>query len=423
MESLESQLRAEFDQPTIRPRGSVHDLIATTRWLRRRRTARRVTMVVSAVLALVMSVVLTRGILAKRESVVNPNPVPTVIDPEVFGAIITRFFTFPGITWQGGFADADRGYLMMALCPKGQDEDCHVRVLATMDGGATFTERTPPPMDRLNISTSSLWVFGPDALVFEARPTASFPVQRWASADGGRTWREVAAAPAGPVDHIPVGAKLVQPTGGATVVLTADGTAYTLSTKPRGAELRVSFSGLATTYEGAHFLENDAGDLLVSTDRGASWQVADTRGHKGVRAIGGLGDHVYGVLATIGDRRFGRALTPPDMYVSGDRGRTWRTVRWPQLTLMTGGVDEEKYGVDTARASMAILPDGGLLLADGLRVWRLRPGGDAFEPVGDGQTHLVGSIDGFVMGLRGGVDDAAYYSTADGEVWRPLDLS
>jgi hypothetical protein len=422
MENLESLLRDEFDAPAVRPRGSVTELIATTRRLRRRRTAGRMTAVVAAVLVLVMSVLLTQGVLAGRERTANPNPEPTVIDPTIDEAVFTKVITVSGIPWEGGFVDADRGYLMMAICPKFADEDCHARVLATIDGGATFTERTPPPMDRINVSTSSLWVFGPNALVFEAKATASFPLQRWASADAGLTWREVSAVPVGLVDHIPVGAKLVQSTGGATLVLTADGSAYTLSTKPAGAELKVSFSGLPTNYEGAHFLENAAGDLFVSTDRGASWQLADTRGHKGVRPIGGLGDRVYGVLASIGDRTYGRALTPPDLYVSDDRGRTWNTVRWPQLTIMAGPVDETKYGVDTARASLAVLPDGGLLLADRLRMWRLMPGGDAFEPVGDLQTHLVGSFDGFVMGLRGGVNDAAYYSTVDGEDWRPLDL-
>jgi hypothetical protein len=429
MESLESLLRAEFDPPTIRPRGSVSELIATTRRLRRRRTAGIVTVVASLVLAIVASVMLAKGGLLGRERAANQHPGPTVVDPSVLERIGDRFFRTVGLPLAGGFVDDGHGYLLVFSCTDASAQDCRARLRATTDGGVTFTDRPVPSFDGLSPRVANVWVFDASALVFDAivgRPGEDSTVsRRWASADGGLTWRSVPTAPAGPIAEIPAGAMLVgppelEPRPGPPLVLTADGTTYTLATAP-AAEMKLpNFLPRPNRYPGAHFLTGTDGRLFVSTDRGASWQPADTGGRIRLEIIGGKGDRVFGVLEDDVD---GSPSAAPNLYVSDDRGRTWTGVAWPALTPVVTPSPGAEGGVEQ-HVDLAVLPTGGVLLADRARLWRLPPGGDRFDPVATDWTPGILGLDGVVLGLRGTTEaDVGLYLTIDGDRWQRIDMS
>ena len=241
----------------------------------------------------------------------------------------------------------------------------------------------------------------------------------------GLNWREVASTPTGTVAVIPVGGKLVGalpiPDGqGDPSVLTADGTSYTLSTVPTGATVVPSYWAGQSTYDGSHFLWTPDDVLLVSTDRGVTWRPSDTGGRNGLSIIGGNGEYVYGMLR---DDIKGTPSQPPNLFVSEDRGRTWSTVPWPVLTPIVGHNPGQYGATYTETTTVAVLPSGGILLSDFARLLRLPLGGDAFEPVGTERTLVVLAVGGMALGIRGDINQAAYYLTTDADSWRLVDLS
>jgi hypothetical protein len=226
------------------------------------------------------------------------------------------------------------------------------------------------------------------------------------------------------VDEIPPGAKLAWrlPPGsempGSVDVLTSDGRTRTLTTAPRAVALLPSALGYAENGEmdGTFFLFDMSGKTLISTDRGRTWQQGDFTDT--VTTVGGAGGWRY--LQLLED-----SSAPPKLLASNDGGRTWSTMELPPLTPVLGPSpsDHEEPGV-AQMVSTAVLPSGGVLLADGVKLWRLAPGGTAFEPLGnDTNTFAVIGLGGAVLGFRGSSPTtmAAHFST-DGEHWQPANL-
>jgi BNR/Asp-box repeat protein len=262
------------------------------------------------------------------------------------------------------------------------------------------------------------------------------PAERWASADGGMTWQKVSTKPVGTVDTVPVGDQLVvafsyvdvasEKSPADVFAMDPDGTTHTLAHAPAATPMADDAAGspfgAPNVVAGSYFLNgNDDGSLLVSTDQGATWHKVHTPGSDGdLSVIGGTSGRMYGDLSTDGDE-------PDVLVVSTDRGLTWKTVTMPPLTPVMspapnqgpsagddGGDDSSDFN------SMAVLPNGDVLLTDGVQLWRLAAGAQAFQRVNeDVTTLLVIGITGGVLAFRGDTTKVNPYLTADGSHWTP----
>jgi len=441
VEHLESLLREEFDPPATYTRESVGELIATTRRLRRRRTAlSSATATLAVILVATLGVLLTQGGDGSNQPM-EPLPTPTAIDPSSYDGMAQRLLSTEGVVVGGHFLDARNGYLVLFRCPNPESGvNCDQRLVATSDGGATFATRSLPPGDpRTRMPNLSVfedggivldilegqdpWGFASEAPSSSLDPEPTPTHRRWVSADGGRTWREVSTTPLGTVTTIPAGAKLTWRTltgsdmPGSVTVLTSDGRSYALGNIPNDAIMMPSMMGFVDhrQTDGPFFLTDTNGGLLVSTDRGASWQRVELA-EQMVTTIGGAAGWEY-------LQAYGGPSGLPRLMASNDQGRTWSTVNLPPVTpvILPSGSD----GSDVSQmVSTAVLPDGGVLLADGVKLWRLPPGGKAFEPLAnDAFTFVVQGYGAAVLGFRGtSPTTIAVYLTTDGEHWERANL-
>jgi hypothetical protein len=436
MDSLESLLREEFDAVPSHPRPAVSDLVARTRRLRRRRTA-TTTSIAAALSVLVIAVV---GVLAVRSGTGQPDvaDTPNVVDPTRLDNVMRAWFR-GGAPLGGGFIDQNNGYLLMATCPELRSLDtCTVSLKVTTDGGASLTDRPPLPMGDGKVHSATLWVFDGGALVLDAvpqnpnRPTdaptgapGAVPGdqwRRWASPDGGLTWREMSTQPIGPIGEIPPGARIVttienDPSGPfRPTVLTSEGNAYTLTNAPEKSDVFLGVSPYvgANAADEPYFLQNDLRELWVSTDRGRTWQKSRNEIAGQMFILGGHAGRLYAY--GVND-----PADPPQVWASDDRGRSWHPIPMPELTprLTPTGENSDDY---TKGVSVADLSTGGLLLCDGARLWRLAPGSDTFEPVPYGNALAVSSLGDVAIVLRGDGDRFAVDRTVDGVNFQPTAL-
>jgi hypothetical protein len=435
MEKLESLLREEFSTAPTHPRASVSELVATTRRLRRRRTAMSsVAAALSVVLVLVIGLLVVRGGTGRPQVVSTPGPV----DPIALQRLSEELYRGGG-PMGGGLVDADRGYVVKATCPDMQSGPlCTVRLLVTSDGGATFTAGPTLPTGDRRVNFATLWVFEDGGLVYDEVPeSASAPTdgpglvdgavhRRWASADGGLTWSPAPATPAGPVTTIPAGAKLMQGLWGRAntdkpAVITSDGTMYTLDSAPPGTVAVPRFAmNDGDPFGGSFLLADGDGQLWISTDRGRTWQPSADEDSRGAIVVGESGGRIYAVAGITFFEDDNTA--PPNLLVSADGGFTWTDVALPQITPRVGATPGRYGPVYFRWVTMAALPAGGVLLADGARMWRVPPGGDAFEEVSRDDGRFVLSMRGTVLLLRHDGARLAAELTTDGRQWRPSNL-
>jgi hypothetical protein len=494
MENLEFLLRDEFERPTEHARESVNDLIANTRRIRRRRSigsSAGAFVAVVAVAAMVTTVVNANGPSRGIDAAHRPHGTPTTIDPSAFDRLGEALSRDPGLPAGGGMVDSQHGFLLLMRCTDAQTlTTCVAHLDATTDGGATFTQRPPLPLDTSVFGMTQLYVFDADHLVLD-QPAAidisaytanggpdgpplpsgfpsdfrsgfpsdfpsgfpsdfasGYPIdppsgippslpapQRWASADGGRTWQSVSIKPAGTVATIPLGDQL-DIAGGMDGVITKgtpatdvyamspSGRTYTLAGAPVASSMDTSDAGpgaaLTRPINGSYFLNNVTGDdsLMVSTDQGATWHPVHMPDKDGeLSLLGGDGTRIYGELSSGGD-------APDSLVVSIDGGLTWKRLPLPPLTPVAtsspnpGASDDGGPDSSSDFLSMAVLPGGGLLLSDTAQLWRLPAGGQAFQRVDEdvATLGLLGFM-GKVLAFRGDPTHATAYVTTDGIHW------
>jgi hypothetical protein len=400
-------LRDEF-KPRTPQRTSVSDLVANVRRLRRRRTGTSIAAALSVIVVAALSVLLVPQMGGRPEPPANP----TVVDPSVINAILETTIRTTGMPLSGRFVDANHGSLVLVRCaslPVDNTDGCTIRLVVTTDGTRFADRPTVPGGDSVADFPPSLWAFDDGALVY------GHIGRRWVSNDAGLTWREVSTTPAGEVTTVPDDAKLVSirpEEREAPIVLASDGTSYTLSTAPAGAtDVQSNLAYLnGEAVDGSFFLTSGI-DLLVSTDRGATWQPADTGDAVVTEILGSDGRRAYALANT---ERGG----PPRLLMSEDHGLTWSTVPMPALTPVLGSTPGV-YGEENVRTlSIAVVPTGGVLLTDTARVWRLPPDGTTFEPVADDHTAAVLGMSGAMLALRGDVTSTAFHVSSDGAQWR-----
>jgi hypothetical protein len=233
----------------------------TRRARRRRDLATGAGAFVAVLAAIAVIVTLTHGAKHARPADDKASP----IDATAILAMTEHLFAAGRLPMSATFTDAAHGYLLLGTCPSlGAILECRQRLVATSDGGKTFSDR-PLPMADPTISRMQLAVFDADHLlidepasldytklattapdmpsgwptdgslpsdfptdfptdfpsgfpsVFPSDFPTAFPsgypgglddlpklsAARWISADGGRTWQSVPTANGSPVDTLP----------------------------------------------------------------------------------------------------------------------------------------------------------------------------------------------------------------------------
>jgi hypothetical protein len=430
MESLESLSREELSLHTDYPRGSVSDLIANTRRLRRRRVSSSAAMAVVIVIALVSVVMLQVG---RGRPHPPAEPTPSTADVQAYEDFFVNLATTTGIPIGGVFLDKDNAILLAARCTAPPQASCRARLKVSTDGGLSFTDRMVAPADSPPFLYGSMRIFDENVVVVDVTveethaqtpggsPTAEPTLRdrRWITSDAGRTWREGSTVPVDTVNSIPAGARLITQgiDDGPPVVLTSDGRSHHLGTAPDGAVFTRGYANYNTgdAYEGSFLLSDEAGDILVSTDRGATWQRAETAGARRLAVIEAAAGRVYAISMEDLNGETG----PPVLWVSENQGRAWHPVPLPPLTPVTG-MTTESPNTPLATTSIAVLTDGGVLVTDSVKMWRLAPGGTGFAPIANNGTVAMLGLRGAVIGVRGPTESPVYYLTTDGTDWRPI---
>jgi hypothetical protein len=364
--------------PDVR-RASVADLVDSTLRIRRRRVAVHGLISVTAIIALATALAAVAVRAHPTVSPIVPRPVPSAVE--------STLLSNPGYPIGGRFVDRQHGFVMLLRCPAAQIGDgCRDYLETTVDGGATFHESVLPGTPGTTaVFATRLYVFDTVHLVFDQGhsqggasqpPTTNQAPSRWISADAGATWTPVSTRSGSSLSVLPADSQLSNAAETmAAAQLTVDGVTHRLnSAGPAG----VTFNSDVNTYTGkiggSYFLDNvvesnppsDTG-LRVSVDDGRSWHAVNLPNDvTNPEIVGSDGRWIYAVAD--GGPGDGRRIA----IISSDGGRNWQRVRLPDVPI-----------APTLGVSYAMSPDGGLLYADGSRVWRLR-GDGKFEPVVEG---------------------------------------
>jgi len=377
MESLESLLREEFRAPLPYAPAPVLDVLdATFRARRRRVVAVRATG--CAALAAIVAVGIT---IAAGPSSSGDQAAESAAER----ALVAKLQQF-GQPVGGGFVDRTHGVVELERCgpvdPKTQQETCQDVIEVTSDGGVTFHEHVLP--SKLPSTSTHLYVFDAKHLVLAQSlggsfsSAAPFPSKvpgmvepaRWASSDGGATWKSVSMAPGSPVAQIPKGAQILVDGQGArpTAVVTRDGVSHELT--PAAAMMTPDFYVSADyapmgDVNGSYFIYDATVDtnivgpgpadngLRVSLDMGRTWSPVHLPKGASAPTVVGSDDNWWYATA------FGGRMGDPDMMLaSSDGGVTWRRMTVPPSPdgYLPGGY--------------AALPDGaGILYGNGTDLW------------------------------------------------------
>jgi hypothetical protein len=394
VESLESLLRDEFRAPLpYAPTPVLDALDAAFRTRRRRVVAIRATG--CAALAAIAAVVIT---IAAGPSSSGDQAAETAAQQ----AMEKRLEGF-GLPVGGGFIDRTHGVVELERCgpvdPKTQQETCQDFIEVTSDGGVTFHEHALP--SKLPSTSTHLYVFDAKHLVLAQSlggsfsSAAPFPSKvpgmveraRWASSDGGVTWRSVTLDPGRPVTQIPKGAQILVDGQGArpTAVVTRDGVSHELTP----AQAMMTPDGYVSAdyapmgdVNGSYFLYDGTVDtnvlgpgppdngLRVSLDMGVTWSpVHLPKGAAGPTVVGADDNWWYATAEPI------KITDPQPVLASRDGGRTWQ-----RLTVPPSNASDFV-------PSYAVLPSGGILYSNGADLWHA-VGAGAFTRIRDNERTL-----------------------------------
>lgn len=398
MRDVEQLLRDELSRRSGLPGPPAATVLSGVHGRRRRR--RVATTVALGALAVVVTTVGTVAALRPAAA-----PVPPAVPPAPAGQLIP---VDPGAI---RFADADHGYALAKTCPP---SPCDTVLAATDDGGATWRRQAVPrsvPQDQ-GLPSVTMRVLDAERVALDDFNGE----RRWFTVDGGRTWSELSTEPQGTVAEIPVGALAEQrphpePLRPAQiVVLRSDGTSALLDTPPAAphptvlnTEVTLADDGSAWVYGG----DDNRPWLWVSRDRGRTWREVPLPGTAAIE-VGGRGplvDH-------------GRVVYVVEEH---PQRRVWRTVDDGAHWIRLAG-DLPKATADVGLGSVVCF-DGSLLVYEPERgaLFSAQPDDDRLRPAGDGLIwRRAGSRYVRVSGRD--PDTAAYHLSADGLTWAELRL-
>ncbi len=225
------------------------------------------------------------------------------------------------------------GWAVGSRCA-GAPGHCTGAVLATSDGGATWSALPAPPSALVGlqfVSTSQGWVWGPDGA--------------WATADGGRTWSPL-SVPAGGVsflDFVDAAHGWMGAFGGgcglqgcgAAVYATSDGGRVWRNVAvnagpgpvPPGARANLPWvvfrTGGGLSASDAWLFASDPGAVYVTADGGSTWNRTILKGGASGVAFQGTSGWVATEGCIPGPCTGPHANDAADLYRSADGGRTW----------------------------------------------------------------------------------------------------
>jgi photosystem II stability/assembly factor-like uncharacterized protein len=267
------------------------------------------------------------------------------------------------------FVDANNGYLAGCAVPVGLSSDCQTQLLASHDGGSTWTPVASPPMTQGKVvaiefvSPQDGWVLGAlcQASCADAR------AQLFRTSDGGVTWSQVA---------LPDGRH------------------------PRSVQRVDSHHAWVVTED----------DILVTQDGGGNWtRVTNPCG--GFR-VGPL-DFVDGLHGWLGCTGPGAASTAPKtLYQTLDAGHTWELIAATQDA-------SRKYPLGVGELSI-----GGSLtdihFFDAKTGWLALDGPQSFLYHTDDGGHTWNAVDD---GVGGGIAHLFFTDPVHGWAWGGVLLS
>ncbi|MEV0459469.1 sialidase family protein [Catellatospora methionotrophica] len=399
MHDVERLLRDELRRRSQLPPPSAAAVVTAVHGLRRRRRITGVAAVCAvAVLATVAGTVATLRPTAGSAPPAFPPPPPGTVS----------MLAEPEVH----FADADHGFALAQACPA---DVCQLYLAQTVDGGASWQPRPVPgatfPSGRRG-SLATLRVLGATTVALD---TFESPTRRFTT-DGGRTWTEQPVQPRGTVPEIPEGglaevrSEPGKPIG--IVVLLPDGTSSTLATPPVTRPLTSMWSNVLRADDGSDWVYG--GDdtrtwLWVSRDRGRTWREVPLPGDAALPGNGQGPEIAHGRIVYVVE--------------SYPKRRVWRSVddgaHWADL----GRDLPPDPGGDIGLG--AVVAFDGTLFVFGpplpVTVYRAMPSEDRLGRVGDvppwqrvGARYLQGS------GPKG--TEQPFRLSADGLTWTELRL-
>jgi len=328
------------------------------------------------------------------------------------------------------FSDRDHGYVTMIRCPAHRHRECTAEIMFTGDGGRLWSRVRSPSEDRpFDGPLSQLYVFDKDTLVIDrgdfvpdpgvnATPANDSsprpaglpgyqPSRRWVSRNGGLSWHEVSPDPVGMVEEISDGERLIFPSrmfSTVAQVLRPDGSSARLANVPLG---KLGPATAVTMEDGGVWLFGDAADdsgsyvstsVYVSRDRGRSWRAVKLpEGVVSAMVLIAAGGTVCLIQYLDGGAT---------IYTSRNSGATWRDL---QLSPVFAP------GFDT---TVVPLRNAALLIAHGGKLYRndLRTGSLAALPDSPTLSGLV-PAGAWVLGMS---PDQAVWGSPDGSAWMQL---
>jgi hypothetical protein len=365
----------------------------------------------------------------------------------------------PGLLVDGQFIDARYGWVALLRCtPPEVDDMCALTYAVTDDGGATFrklpveppsTGATVDQLDRaestqiytlreLSSRSSAIYMFDATHLVFDLRTLSA--VERFASADGGRTFTRVPVTPPGSVDAVPA-SDLLARSADRLGAMAPDGTLHTLPHSPAGTTLLDMYRGRPV--DGVLFAMGsnpppDPADtrwFWVSDDAGATWQSSNLGSQVSVdqfTVIGGDGARLFATSAvTDPDGRNYRWVEPggfeheASLLVSIDHGVTWQRLPWPTVGAFadpnnSGYVRDMLLSYD-GRSAM-YLPGRGLFVSNGISWWRYDPATAGYVPVAMPSSVLWQPVAGALVSLGTDPKHPSASISVDGQHWNPVNV-
>lgn len=397
---LEPLLREELQHLAALPQP---DAVGMLRRVSRRRRRNGISAAAGAlsVLAIVMGTVLTVGGSPSRPPAVAP-PVNLAVagQPQVY------------------FVDADHGFALASSCPAAATV-CGVWLANTSDGGRSWQAHQVPDLTYPNAGEGadprvSLRVLDASRATLDGYDGD----RRWFTTDAGATWTQPSPRPDGVVDSIPVnGLAQVESNAGAPigiVVLLPDGRSARLATPPV-APLTESMTDVTVGTDGSAWVEGSDDDrswLFVSRDRGRSWKQVPLPAEL---AEPGRPHRTTGRLAVYD----GRTAFLVDAYGY----RLWRTAddgrHWEPLTVPVTKPSEDVGLMASPEA------DGGLTIFDILtgQGYTLKGNGDRFVPVIAAEVRPSTRIGArFLAGSGESGREPPYFHSPDRRTWTELRL-